>query len=169
MTPYKKTPQARTDVWLEVHMNQSTKLTQKEAEDLLNMLKKSLIKQLDFPSMGDSIEFDIVGTEKKHLFTSKIYRGKINRKKYEIGARIKKNGIMLLELHINPGKIHINPDGTKIKGSHWHIYSEKYGRRQAFPADKLDSEQFVDNTILFLQKFNVVEIPSINFQLELIT
>ena len=28
---------------------------------------------------------------------------------------------MLLELHIDPGKPHMNPDGEKIVGSHWRI------------------------------------------------
>ena len=80
----------------------------------------------------------------------------------------KKDGIMLLELHVNPGKTHVNPDGRKIIGSHWHVYSEEYGRRQAFPADDIHSDHFVDNTLLFMEKFNIIEKPSINYQLELV-
>lgn len=75
---------------------------------------------------------------------------------------------MLLELHINPGKPHINPNGEKIVGSHWHIYTEEFGRKQAFLADDLHSDHFVENTILFMEKFNIVEKPTINYQLELI-
>lgn len=74
---------------------------------------------------------------------------------------------MLLELHINPSNIHTNPDGEKITGSHWHIYSEEYGRLWAFVAEDIESENFVDNAIIFLEKFNVIERPTINFQLEL--
>jgi hypothetical protein len=102
------------------------------------------------------------------LFATRIYRGNINSQKYEIGARIKKDGIMLLELHINPGKTHINPDGEKIVGSHWHIYTEEYGRKKAFLAEDIQSQNFVENTILFMKKFNIIERPSINFQLELV-
>ena len=149
-------------------MSDIKKLTQEEAETLLNMLKNTLTNQINFPSRGDSIEFDVVGDEKKDIFTAKIYRCKINQKKYELGAIIKKDGIMLLELHINPGKVHLNPTGEKIVGSHWHIYSEKYGRRMAFSADDIVSENFVENTINFLGKFNVIEKPTINFQLELV-
>lgn len=101
-------------------------------------------------------------------FTTRIYRGRINSTKYEIGARIKKDGIMLLELHINPGKVHINPDGEKIIGSHWHIYTEEFGRKQAFPAEDLQSDLFVKNTLLFMEKFNIIEKPTVNFQLELL-
>ena len=48
------------------------------------------------------------------------------------------------------------------------VYSEEYGRRQAFPADDIHSEHFVENTILFMEKFNIIEKPSINYQLELV-
>lgn len=149
-------------------MNDTNKLTQEEAEVLLNMLKKSLVDEIAFPSKGDSIEFDVLGDSKKDLFSTRIYRGRINPHKYEIGARIKKNGIMLLELHINPGKTHLNPDSEKISGSHWHVYTEKYGRHQAFLAEDICSENFVENTVVFMKKFNIIEIPSINCQLELV-
>ena len=85
-----------------------------------------------------------------------------------MGARIMKNGILLLELHMNPSNIHTNPDGEKITGSHWHIYSEEAGLLWAFPAEDLNSEQFVENTIIFLDKFNVIEKPEIRFQYELL-
>lgn len=71
-------------------MNNGKKLTQAEADKMLNMIKKSLDKNINFPSKGDSLEFDLTGETPKDMFTTKIYRGKINRLKYEIGARIKK-------------------------------------------------------------------------------
>ncbi len=149
-------------------MGEMQKLTQEEAERLLNMLKKSLVQEITFPEKGASIEFDVIGSDSKELFTTKIYRGKINRHKYDIGARIKKNGILLLELHVNPGNTHLNPDGEKITCSHWHVYTEEYGRRYAFPAEDIQSDHFEENTILFMTKFNVIEKPSIHYQLELI-
>lgn len=149
-------------------MNETIKLTKDEAAELLKMLKHTLHQSIDFPQKGTSIEFDVIGNTKKDLFTIKVYRGKIDRQKYDIGARIKKNGILLLELHINKNKIHINPDGKKIIGSHWHIYTEEYGRRYAIPADNISSDKFIETTIMFLDKFNVIEKPEINYQLELI-
>lgn len=149
-------------------MNPKRTLSQKEADTLLKMIKKSLSKNIEFPSKGNTLEFDLIGDTKKDFFTTKIYRGKINALKYEMGARIKKDGILLLELHVNPGKVHPNPDGTKILGSHWHIYTEEYGRQFAFPAENIQSNKFVENTMLFLKKFNVIECPTITFQLELV-
>lgn len=146
----------------------SEKLTQAEAEELLNMLKYSLIREITFPEKGNATEFNVKGSSSKDLFAIRIYRGRINNNKYEIGARIKKNGILLLELHINPGKPHQNPDGTKLVGSHWHIYTEEFYRSLAFPADDIESNNFVNNTIYFLERFNVIEKPDIHYQLELL-
>ncbi len=146
----------------------SSKITQEEANRLLNMIKHSLVSEIKFPSKGDSEEFNVVGDKKQDVFAIHIFRGNINRLKYNFGARIEKNGIMLIELHINPSNIHTNPNGEKITGSHWHIYSETYGRLWAFPAEDIDSQQFVDNTIVFLNRFNVIEHPTVNFQMELI-
>lgn len=149
-------------------MSEKGKLTQEEAERLLHMLKKSIVQSIEFPSKGQKIEFDLKGDTKKDLFTTKIYRGRIDRNKYEINARIKKNNILLLELHVSSSKVHQNPDGKKIIGSHWHIYTEEHGRSFAYPAENLQSDKFVENTILFLDKFNVIEKPAINYQLELL-
>lgn len=144
------------------------KLTNAEAHRLLDMAKRSLIAELNFPNRGDEKEFDVIGDSKKDIFAINIYRGKIQPFKYNIGARIKKNGIMLLELHITPSNVHYNPDGEKICGSHWHIYTEEYGRTYAFPAEDIQKDAFVENTIAFLTKFNVVDPPNINCQLELV-
>ena len=149
-------------------MSDNTKLTQTEANELLKMLKHTITTSITFPSKGTSVEFDVKGDTNKELFTIKIYRGKIDREKYDTVARIKKNGTPLLELHINKTKIHTNPDGSKIIGTHWHIYSEQYGRRMAFPAEDIESDKFIENTLLFLDKFNVITKPTINFQLELL-
>ncbi len=137
------------------------KLTQVEANRLLEMVKRSLITAINLPDRGETKEFDVIGDTKKDIFSINIYRAKINPFKCNIGARIKKNGILLLELHLNPSNVHLNPDGKKIIGSHWHIYTEKYDRSFAFPAEDIKSESFKENTMSFLIKFNVVDKPAI--------
>lgn len=144
------------------------KITQDEAERLISMVKRSLIAFLEFPQKGKTKEFIVEGDTKQDSFTINIFRGSIKTAKYTFGARITKNGIMLLELDLNPTGVHINPDGTKINGNHWHIYTEKYGRSYAIPADDIENEQFVENTILFLDRFNVIEKPEITMQTELL-
>ena len=141
-------------------------LKQEEIEYLLNMLKNSLVDSINFPTKGTNEEFEVKSLTSNELFNIQIYRGNVNRTKYNIGAIIEKNSIPVLELHIGPGNRHTNPDGTVIEGSHWHIYSEKYGRTQAFLADNIESEKFVENTVAFLDRFNVIQKPEIYFQLE---
>ncbi len=146
----------------------SAKMTTAEATKLIEMAKRALVAEINFPSRGTSKSFDVVGDTKADLFTVNIFRGRIPHTKCNFGARIKKNNVMLLELHISPTQVHVNPNGEKITGSHWHIYSEEYGRSQAFPATDISEESFVENTLSFLRKFNVVEPPDVTFQLEII-
>ena len=125
-----------------------------------------MVDSISFPEKGKSEEVEVKAVSTNEVFTIRIYRGKVNREKYNLGAIIQKHGLPILELHIGPANRHTNPDGTIIEGSHWHIYSEQYGRTQAFPADDIESDRFVDNTIAFLEKFNVIEKPEVYFQLE---
>lgn len=143
-------------------------LKQDEIEYLLNMLKMSLVESIGFPEKGENEDFQVKSKSSNDLFRINIYRGNVNRYKYNISAIIEKNSIPILELHMNPGNRHTNPDGSVIDGNHWHIYSEEYDRRQAFPADNLSSDKFVENTIAFLDKFNVIEKPDISYQLEIV-
>ncbi|WP_300685427.1 DUF6978 family protein [Acutalibacter sp. 1XD8-36] len=143
------------------------RLSQNEANRLLNMLKRSIVNQISIPSPGKGIEFEVIGDAKNDVFAVSIYRGKLQAHKFNISGRIKKHGILLLELHISPTAAHANPDGQKIVGDHWHIYSEEYGRAFAFPAENIHSPDFVENTIKFLTEFNVVKRPQIIYQVEL--
>jgi hypothetical protein len=48
------------------------KLTQDEAKRLLEMVKRSLVAAIDFPSRGKTKEFDVVGDTKKDVFSINI-------------------------------------------------------------------------------------------------
>lgn len=143
-----------------------SQIKQEEIERLLEVLKKALVNSINFPERGQSESFQVKAIASNDLFTVNIYRGNVNREKYNLGALIEKQGVPILELHIGPGNRHTNPDGTIIEGNHWHIYSELYGRAQAFPAEDIQNDKFVDNTILFLDKFHVIEKPEVYFQYE---
>lgn len=145
-----------------------TKISQVEADELLRMLKEALVREITFPSSGQQVEFKVKGQTANNIFAVNIYRGKIQKLKYNIGARIEVNGTMLLELHIGATNTHFNPDGEKITGNHWHIFHDGLERKWAFPAEDIQSDKFVENTILFLEKFNVVEQPNIIYQQELL-
>lgn len=145
----------------------SDKISQAEAERLLKMLKHCLTDVITFPLKSETETFEVIGDNKNDVFVIRIYHGNRNSLKYNFGAQIKNKSILLLELHINPSNIHINPDGEKIKGNHWHIYSEQYDRRFAFRAEDIESDKFVENTLAFLDRFHVLDNPEINYQEEL--
>lgn len=144
------------------------KITQAEADELLKMLKETLTREIAFPEAGQQLEFKVQSKTASNVFAINIYRGKIQKLKYNIGARIEVNGTMLLELHIGATNIHWNPDGTKIIGNHWHIFHGGLERKWAFPAEDIQSDMFVENTLMFLEKFNVVDKPEVVYQQELL-
>ena len=139
-------------------------LSDSEARRLLEMIKVSLKSAIEFPPMGKDTKFEVRGDTFKDVFTINIYRSKYNQLKYNYGALIKKNGIMILKLHISPSKVHQNPDGAKIIGSHWHIYTEEHFCREAYPAPDINADDFIENSIMFFNKFNIIEKPKIIYQ-----
>lgn len=107
-------------------------LTTEEAKQLINLAKQTLLDVLNSPDKGADVEFNADSIQTKDSFIIKIFRGKINKEKYNYGARIAKNGIILLELHINAGNIHINPDGQKLLVHIGIIIRKKTGLEMRF-------------------------------------
>ena len=52
-------------------MNNGKKLTQAEADRMLNMIKCSLVKNINFPSKGSSLEFDLEENRKRRFLQLK--------------------------------------------------------------------------------------------------
>ena len=138
------------------------KLTDAEARQLLEMLKSSLEKELATPKAGEKRVFEVEGDTERDRFKIQIFRGKIDPDKVSYAALISKDGTYLLGLDLDDSKKHFDPVTEKVVyGSHWHIYTEEFDRRHAFPATDITSKDFVENTIKFLEKFHVIEKPDI--------
>ena len=146
------------------------KLTQVEADMLIDMLKKAAKKStLVFPSTKGKLVFDVLGERRTDEFTINIDRKGINDQGCSYQGRIKSNDIILLRLDINPSAIHINPsNGVKINGSHLHIYTEEYEMSEAIPFDTEDKDIY-DLCYAFFKRFNIVDPPTITYQLSLTT
>lgn len=143
-------------------------LTTEEAKRLIAMLKEALIDSFELPNSAQRLkQFDVKGENKTDLFTISVFTGSVNPNKHNYSARMKLNGQTLLELHLNPNATHRNPDGIKIKGNHWHIYTQEHNRDFAYPAADIQSDDFVENTVLFLEKFHVVKKPELYYQASL--
>lgn len=50
----------------------ANKITQEEAERLLNMMKKTLSESINFPEKGAQIEFELSGDTKKDIFITLV-------------------------------------------------------------------------------------------------
>ncbi len=135
-----------------------------EIERLLSILKKTLTDSITLPEKGKRVEFEVEAKTTKEKFRISIYKGSVNRDKYDYNALLIIDSIPLLQLHINPSNRHQNPDGTIILGNHWHIYNEEYGRKIAFEAADVTSDDFVEVTLCFLERFNVIEKPQVFHQ-----
>ena len=143
--------------------NMSTKLTQNEADMLIEMLKESMEKVVKFPISKGKVEFEARGQDKKDTFIVNISRKGINSQGASYQGRHPRSGEILLRLDINPTAVHLNPDGEKIEGSHIHIYSEEFGARFAMPFDTED-KNLRDLCMEFFDRFNLIEQPEIDYQ-----
>ena len=145
----------------------AVEMSRAEITHLLTVAKEAIIDQLTLPSKGQEICFDVFGVPQKERFIINIFRGNINAKKYNINARFSVNNVMLMQLHISPTNRHVNPNGDIIIGDHWHIFDKDTGLKWAYPAANIQSDDFVDNTIKFLDKFKVIKRPILSEQIEL--
>ncbi|PNS42979.1 DUF6978 family protein [Gardnerella vaginalis] len=141
-------------------------LTQSEANLLIAETKRAVEKVVNMPAQGvHNAEFHV--KSKENSFTIALYRGRINANKHTLSARtssartlsarISVSGIPLIRLCVN-GSTHTNPDGTRVGGTHWHIYREGFDDSFAVAAN-INSPDFVRDTILLLDKFNVIQKP----------
>lgn len=103
-------------------------------EDMLNRISNeinSLFLNLD-------LDEKIIDTEEIEYILH-VYRGRIEKDRFSIHLRFKELHHHLVRIDINPSNnTHTNPDGTTISGSHIHIYSNHYSKKDiiAIPLDK---------------------------------
>lgn len=76
------------------------------------------------------------------------YQGRLEKNRFSIHLRFKDYHHHLIRVDVNPGINHKNPDDTKVIGSHIHIYSNRYDRRDAMATPLSDSDFPNINTIV---------------------
>jgi len=144
----------------------AVRLTQKEADMLIDMLKRTVEKTISFPIAKGRVEFDVLGDRKKDVFTVNISRKGINATGATYQGKVRTSGAILMRLDVNPTGIHSNPNGEKITGSHLHIYSEEHDMSLAIPFD-IGNKDLHELCYSFFKRFNIIESPSVIFQLRL--
>ena len=135
------------------------KLTQKEADTLIAMLKRAIEKEISFPHSKGRVEFYVQGERKDDVFAANISRKGINANGASYQGRVRTSGVILLRLDVNPTAVHLNPDGETISGTHLHIYSEEHGMSLAVPFD-IESKNLFQLCQAFFVRFNIVEPPN---------
>jgi len=140
------------------------RLTQAEADMLIDMLKKFVEKRvLEFPSTKGKLSFDVIGERRTDEFVVSIDRKGLNALGCTYQGRLKSNNLILLRLDINPTAIHKNPSsGEKIHGSHLHIYTEEHDIREAIPFDTEEKNMY-ELCFVFFERFHVVEPPTLTY------
>lgn len=142
------------------------KLTQQEADMLIDMLKKTAEKEIAFPSGKGRVIFDVTGDRREDLFAVSIERKGINVDKVSYQGRMRTKGIPLMRLDVNPTSAHRNPDGEIIRGTHLHVYLEEYEMDYATLFD-VESKDLYQLCYTFFERFNIVEPPTVTLQLKL--
>src|SRR5574340_80017 len=104
-------------------------LTQTEADTLIAM-RKIFVNPLivSIPPSSDQTH-ELIGDDKREPFLLDLWRGTIRLSKLKLQTRGRKV-IVLVRLDVD-GAPHTNPDGTKLSGTHLHIYRESYEDRWA--------------------------------------
>jgi hypothetical protein len=140
------------------------KLTQREADMLIEMLKKTVEKEVALPSGKGRVEFDVIGERKEDRFAVNIERKGIDDKGASYQGRARFNGVILIRLDVNPTNTHVNPDGEKITGTHIHVYTEEHDMRMAMPFDVANKDLY-QLCYTFFERFHIIEPPEITQQL----
>lgn len=90
-----------------------------------------------------------------------IFRGKRNSNRFSIHLRFKEINDHIVRVNINPSNRHLNPNGDYILGSHIHIYSNQYSKRDSLAVPLEESDFPNVNTIVeavshFIDYTNIV-------------
>lgn len=132
-------------------------LSQDEADRLAAELKNAVDSFFRMPAGGEQKARFHVRADDGDDFSIHVFRGRIDPDRH-IAAVVTRCHTPLLRLCVN-GRPHTNPDGSKAGRTHWHVYKEGEDDWNAYPAD-IDSPDFVNDTILLLDKFNVIRKPA---------
>jgi len=142
------------------------KLTQKEADMLIEMLKKTVEKEILFPNGKGRVEFDVLGDRREDIFAINISRKGINAAGATYQGRVRTSGAILMRLDVNPTAVHPNPDGEKITGTHLHVYTEEHDMALAIPFD-IENKDLYQVCYSFFEQFHIIEPPDVIQQLTL--
>jgi hypothetical protein len=135
-------------------------LTQTEADALIAMGKTFPQSVTISISPGTDQTHELIGDDKRERFLLDLWRGMLRLSKLRHQTRGRKV-IVLVRLDID-GAPHTNPDGTRLNGTHIHVYREGYEDKWAYPIDRTEfrnSSDIQQTFEDFCRYCNVQNIP----------
>jgi hypothetical protein len=123
--------------------NMAVGLTQEDANKLIEMDKHFIDRRKIILDDGFDIERELTSKIGKKLFILSLRQGRIDLKKITYNTRTKV-GVPLVRLDIGDIIQHTNPDGTKIIGTHLHVYKEGYADTIAIKIPNKSQKLFKD-------------------------
>lgn len=117
-------------------------LTQAEADALISMRKTFADSAPVSLPPGIDRTRELIGEGTQERFLLDLWRGTLRLSKLRFQTRGRKV-IVLVRLDIDAAP-HTNPDGTKLNGTHIHLYREGYEDRWANPLDPNDFRNTTD-------------------------
>jgi Family of unknown function (DUF6978) len=142
-------------------------LTQTEADALIAMDKSFVNPVTVNVRPGINQTHELIGADPKERFLLDLWRGTIRLSKYRFQTR-GRQVIVLVRLDLN-GAPHTNPDGSKIGGTHVHVYREGYEDRWASPIDPAEFKNLRDVSQTFRDFCDYCKIENhLQFQVELL-
>jgi hypothetical protein len=108
-------------------------LTQSDADALIAMAKTFVVASAIFVPPGIDDTRELIGADPKERFLIDIWRSTFRLSKLRFQNRARQV-VVLVRLDID-GARHTNPDGTRLSGTHLHLYREGYDDKWAQPLD----------------------------------
>jgi len=142
-------------------------LTQAVADALIGMKKTFLNNAVISLTAGSDLSYELEASAANERFLLDLSRGTIRLSKFKFQTRAR-TAIVLVRLDLD-GSPHTNPDGTRIGGTHLHVYREGYDDKWAYPLDPhiFDNPSEIETTFKhFCIYCNIVGLP--NFQKDLL-
>lgn len=110
-------------------------LTQTEADTLLAMAKIFANRAATSIPPGTNQTRSLIGSDPKERFLLDMWRGTFRLSKIRYQTRTRQ--VFILARLCIDGAPHTNPDGTRLSGSHLHVYREGYDDKWAQPLDAI--------------------------------
>ena len=114
-------------------------LTEIEADSLIQMHKIFLSPPTILLLPGTDESHDLVGDYGRERFLLDLWRGTLRLSKIKLQTRGRKT-VVLVRLDVASAP-HTNPDGSRLGGTHLHVYRQGYEDKWAYP---LNPEEFRD-------------------------